>query len=437
MRIKLYSSAIMNSLITILFYMTILLMPYDAIRIMPSVYKPICLIPALFLFILLLPKIFNEKQNKIIIYLIVYVGLTLLFTLINDIFIFKSFFNFFNYFATMGLFFCSFLSLYYCFNYLSRTYDNNKYIFVFFKLVAIAYTLPMFICLIDVLTVYHILPSIFKELIMIVFGGNQYNRITGTSFESSWIVMHLLLASVAFLYMFSITKRKKYVLLLLIDIITFVAAFSLQGFAILFLGIFLFVILNRKKITKLVKTFVALGIIIGIIFLIVIQVVDSDVYYIQRLKHFSNFVQMFQSDLSTFVRVGYPIISIRMFFDYPIIGIGGENFGHYLGNYINSMFPWALNFYGTTDNEVYYTVMNNSGTPKMLFSKILCEFGIITFVFFVMFLLNSIKKRQGNNFTQMLLIFSLCFTLQFDSYCFVLLIIPLAFYSNLKTKNAK
>ena len=67
MEVKIYENATLNKIIYYLFLIAIFLIPYDALPVLPSLYKPISLFPLVAIFIILIPKIFmidlHGKKN--------------------------------------------------------------------------------------------------------------------------------------------------------------------------------------------------------------------------------------------------------------------------------------------------------------------------------------------------------------------------------------
>lgn len=430
---KIYRNILLNLVIKLLFISTLLLMPYDAIRIMPTIYKPICLIPACLLFLILVPKILACRLDKASILLIVFCIFSFVSTFINDMF--NSFYNFMDYFFSVTLLFCSFFSINYIFKNMKKKMSTDDYKFFFYKVIAVAYILPTIIGVIDVLAVYGFFPFYIKKTICLIFGGNQLDRVTGVSFESSWLMCHLIISFCVYLYMYKMTRLKKYFIFLMCNIFVFFAALSLQGFMFIIIGVILYLLFNIRKVSK--NTFIIIFIfgIACLVTLLIINQIDSDVYYIVRIKQFVSISQLFRTDLSTFVRTGYPLISIIMFIRNPILGIGGSNFGMHLGSYIDEFFPWALYFYGDSNNEVFYTVMSNSGNPKCFYTRVFCEFGFIAGVSIVLFLICIFRNKKVDKISSFYTIFILTFLLQFDSLCYALLILYAAFYNNIEKKQ--
>lgn len=444
MKIEIYKSPLLNKLIYMLFYIFIFTIPYDAIRIIPSVYKPVSIIPGVLLFILLIPKFFLYKipsglyklKNDTNIIVLILFMFTIISTLVNDIFIFeKHFINFSNYFITMTLFLVIFLSLNMIFKEIARNHKND-YVFRIFRLFSKAYILPLIIGLIEILSIYGVLPYFFKNFVNLIFGGNQPNRVNGSSFEASWFAMHLIFAFCSMLYMVKKSKSLKYKAFLILSIVEFMVCFSLNGFIVLILASIIFLLPYVFKNINYIIALISL-----IIFLILgfnfIKTIDTNVYFITRIQNFTSFIDLFHTDLSTFVRVGYPIIGILMFKDHFLFGVGGDNYGYYLGGYIEEHFPFALNFYGSNANEVYETVMQNSGNPKCLYIRYFCEFGLVSGVVFIYLIYKCFFNKKDDN--RILIFMKYCIlgmALQFDSFCYILLIVFMSFYNNLNQKNS-
>ena len=219
MEVKIYKDPTLNKIIYYLFLVAIFLIPYDALPVLPSLYKPISLFPLLGIFILLIPKIFviNLHGKKNLFYFYVFFVIAIIQGLLIAS-IKNSFSLFFDFFITLSIAFVVITSLYIV---LSESIFENKLEW-FAKKIAIAYYLPVVITVIDILSVYHVLPDGISDTIHSIFGGQQHGRVNGVTFEASWLSMHLFFSSFAYFYLFKhYISRKRHLVFFCIEIVIF------------------------------------------------------------------------------------------------------------------------------------------------------------------------------------------------------------------------
>ena len=430
-----YQSGLVKDATKFLFYLLIALLPYDAFNLLPSTYRPISLFPLTALFFLVLPKLIKSKIDSPTKFL----GIFFLCSIIYSILIYTihslNYSLFFDFLTTTTIGVILFLTANIIFKQLKIEKVKN-YKGVFANMIAKTYIFPIIVAGIDMLSVYSILPISVSEGIHIFFGGFQYGRICGVTYEASWLSMHLIFAGMSYIYLIYLGRKKLWIkFLLLLDVLILLASVSFQGYIYIIL-IILFCLFQTLRKQRIGHAIIFLSITISIVLIItsVLSNIDSDLYFISRFKNLS-LGNLLHSDLSAFVRVINPICAILMFFNNFGFGVGGGAYPIYYGDYINRYFDWGLLFYNG-QNEIVQTILTTSASAKCLWARLVGEFGLISFLYFF-FIITVISRRKTDRVMHIWLFAMLVLMLQFDSMCYFPLIIFLAFYNNLEKRTKR
>lgn len=414
MKLNIYKSVGINNIIKFLFILSIFLIPYDAFKVLPSLYRPISIFPIILIFILCIPAIFKSKFSRYIIlffcFYIISVFLGCFFSYINN-----SFYLFFDYFITITLALVVILSLYIVLSN-SHFYDFKKW---FAIKVSNAYKIPILISLLDALSLYGVLPIEISRYIHLIFGGAQDLRICGFTYEASWLSMHLLFAFFSYAYLIKNNiKKLSNKLYLLLDFVIFVLLFSMQGYIIALIVIFIGWLLSLNNGITLRKCIVPIIVIgVSVLFIVFTSNINSDLYFISRLKNLS-LNHLLHNDASAYVRILNPTIGFLMGLEHPF-GVGGGNYALFYGEYVTRYYPWGLSFYNG-DNEIVWFIERMNGNAKCLYSKLFSETGIISILYFL-FLFKANCYRE-DKFFGLWDICVLVMVLQFDSVFYLPLI---------------
>ena len=391
MEVKIYENATLNKIIYYLFLIAIFLIPYDALPVLPSLYKPISLFPLVAIFIILIPKIFmidlHGKKNLFYFY-----GFYII-SVVEGVLIASSKHSmslFFDFFVTLSIALVLITTLYIL---LTESNFENK-IEWFAKKIAIAYYFPVIVALLDFLSVYRVLPGGISETIHSIFGGQQHARVNGVTFEASWLSMHLFFSSFSYFYLIKNNiYRIRNLVFLIIEVIIFCLLFSMQGYMIaIIFGAFLWLRWILKDITfkKLIIPISLLSIII--IGLAVIKNIKTDIYFIARLQNLS-LDYLLHSDASGYIRILNPTMGLLMGVHHPL-GIGGGNYAIYYEEYVMKYFPWGVDFFGG-NNEIVDYINNVSAGAKCLYAELIAENGIFSILYFIfLYKCICIKKNE-------------------------------------------
>lgn len=292
--------------------------------------------------------------------------------------------------------------------------------------------------LLELLSMYGVIPYAVKSSIGAWFSGLVNDRFQLTTQEASWAA-RVLIFSISILYYAYVKENKLFTLFfILINATLLIMSFSLDGFIIIFLYIFAYFIFIKKvslaSVCKLFLATITLGYSVYFVFLLLIGD-GSNVYYLARMNDIANIDFSAESisiiDGSTFIRVFYPLIALKTFFDHPL-GVGSGNFPLFFNYYLVRDYSFAP---GIID-EVAVNFSMVSGTPKSLYARIFAEHGIISGGFFFLFIVWHIKKAfkclalmktPETSLNASLLLLALLSIIQFGSFAYVYLWFSLAY----------
>lgn len=425
MKLIVYKNELLNHIIKILLYLLIFLLPYDSIKYMSTSYRPLSLFPLIALFVLLIPKIikikfYREKKYYLVFYFFSCASSFFLCIIRN----YKISFAF-DFFITNTLGFLLFFIL----DILFKSYSGGRFTLKIVCLISYAYLVPVFITLLDMLSIYGLLPSNVSSSIHMLFGGGQSVRICGTTGEASWVCIHMLFALFSYYYLYSM-KIKKYrnLFMMLLCLIIVIFSFSMLGY----IAIVLFLcVIWLKSITKRITfknvALLILALIFGIVFINIVSNLEYDIYFIVRFKNLS-LKHLIHTDASVFTRLINPTVAIIMGFKNPFLGIGGGLFPIYYGEYIRAYFSFGLDIYGGV-SEITTGIYELTANAKCLYARIIAENGLIS-IFYFMFLYVIYKKSKSDKIVNLWLVMLLILMLQFDSLCYFPFVFLLAFANN-------
>lgn len=413
----------------ILLIVGIMLIPYDALRVMPSEYRPIAIFPLLlallFCFANRNNRLFTKCRVLLLIFTLYAVSTTCLIAINTDLSIDRVP----SFILTLGIglfLFFTFGTL--LLNEIKKRGVNGFFDWMFTWL-SRAYVIPVFVGIIEMLSLMGVLPYSLGATLSHLFGSDQQGRLTMTSYEASWAAFHLLIAIFAFYYRSKLTCSVFPRLFLIASICLFLYSQSMQGFLVAIASLLIYIVwLSYKKgnLLILIKWLLVMAIFIvaAVVLLKTIYLNgDHDTYYTRRLLGFNGIDSLIRSDASSFVRIVYPFICLQMFSNHLVFGIGGGMFSAYLPSYIYYYYPWAAVF-GEIAQELAGTLVPSA---VCLYTRVLAEHGVIGGVIFISFLINALKgfKYLGDpscwrlRLAAFFLITIICMPLQFASYAFL------------------
>ncbi len=375
--------------------MGLFLLPYDALPVMPTHYRPISVyFFALSLFLYILgdcnAKLVVDKNMRRLFGFCLYsipVGI------ITSIFFHNPFGNVIDHYAAfvMGLLAYVCVSLY-----LYRSTTSNTIIDTVTDILALAYTIPVIICVIEVFAIYTPFPISIKIALNNLFGGWQSGRICGSSSETSWMALHLL--SIMPIYYYRGFYKNEYArkALFFMTVLSFCFCFSLKGYILLAIAGIVYYILqsaNKKQLAVAICKLVILVVIFRLAWLLIAYVASQmeGSYFTARILNFSTSLSwrdMLFLDGSVFIRTGFPLIALQIFFDHPLFGTGAGSFAYMMKDYLLKNFPEALNY-----NEVWYYISTGTSANTTIYAKLFSEFGLFGAFLYLRFYISAATEK--------------------------------------------
>jgi len=417
----------------------LLLLPYDALPVMPTHYRPISVYFFSFAFVLFF---FLEKKMQIVFdniskWLIYFFAYSIPAGIATSLYYGNPLANVTDHFAgfLMGLF--TYLSLTFFFLHyesVEKTIDQVT------DILSYAYTIPIIACVLEMLAIYTPFPISIKQVLNSFFGGWQSGRICGSSSETSWMALHLLTITPVLYYRgFCIRERNRKILFVCATT-TFLACASLSGFLILAIACIIFYLYQSaiKKnlaaaVLKLVFLVASLWGASNLLVYAASQMESS--YFTVRIQNFSTALsldEMLFLDGSVFVRVGFPLIALQIFFDHPFFGTGAGSFAFMFRDYLLTNFHEALNY-----EEVLLYLKTGTMANTTIYAKVFSEFGLIGAFLFLRFYFSSIINASIPQNSVFLFWGALFLALPFQqgSYAYLPMWVGLALFSTLYLKD--
>jgi len=285
----------------------------------------------------------------------------------------------------------------------------------------------------EVVALYTGIGGVFRDALALALSGNAGSRVQLFTSEASWASLYLVFAF-PLLSRMSWIYRGMWVLL-------FAATFSLYGFATLVIGLIGYRLLMGRSVTKTIIQVVVIGagtlLVVYAVKLVVANLASSGdlPYYLTRIIKLDEASTVETSlleslDGSVFVRIMYPVYAILVSLSYPL-GMGAALYPYGF----NEAMSWLpLNHVAYSNFEIMGDISSISADPRNLYVSIYVMGGLVGLAYLI-FMLNrvyrdfSLIKRFGSPterlvVLQLILMGAAC--LQFGSFAFVLLWIPLA-----------
>ena len=406
-----------------IFLLAIFLIPYDAIpHIMPSIYRPITAYAYVVLMIFMI-----LVQKKIMINTIV-----LKFTFF---FIFACIYGCFRYIFRYGEIsepikeiFPILIGYSICIGtyWILQTYVNKHEPEDVYKLliekIGFFFILPLIIALLDMCVVYLGFPHVIKRIIQTLFGGFQETRVTGFTYEASWLAKHMLFILPVYFYMVKVTDKSIYKLFFILSLIIFLATLSLKGFMLLIIAIILFLIIksywDNSFISLIKRSIIGLTLIILLlrVFNLLVNFLAPNTYMAYRLENVQSLQEFILSGGSNFIRIGSMEVNLIQFLQSNLFGFGLGSGTKEFSVIISQYFPQALTF---KEVSAYVSFRNFPGGP--IFTRIFSELGIVGAFLFYSSIISCLKmtKKIKNMRYSGIILFWVCSMLSMgiqDSY---------------------
>ena len=369
-------------------FIGLILIPFMSLPVMPSDYRPISVFFFLPIGMLLMMQYFaNFRVQKDIFVLLLF----FIFSVFHSIILVGDVTLSIRALIPLFIGLISYVAIKFYIQKHGIDYLFSKYLYLFYLIAILG--------IVEILSIYGILPYIFKQLIGEIFSTKVSSRIQLITMEGSWAAKIIIFSIPIYLYNYFKNGyfHKSFFILMIIFLLTF----SLEGFAIILFALSVYVmykfipiiakILSFKYNIKyyLYLTIFAIGSFIIIQFVLSTQ----SGYSISRIYKFldaDSFITILGLDGSTFIRIIYPYIGFLIFLNHPFgVGLGGyaEIFNHYI-----NMIPIDYSNFG----EVMDDIATVSADPKNLYSKLLSETGIIGLLLFLFFIFLQFKYLRFN-----------------------------------------
>ena len=155
-----------------------------------------------------------------------------------------------------------------------------------------------------------------------------------------------------------------------------------------------------------------------------VMVLLSSISGLRQIERFRTYVEtrniidFLKYSSSETVRIGFPIAGIMEIVESPVVGVGGGNSRFYLARYLYALMPWATSMIEVTG---YLDQPSSFSTPRNLFARIVGEqglFGVVLFGSFVMAIWKLRRRFVGVDARLFIRVFitTLLINLQFDSW---------------------
>ena len=434
------SRRISSKLVSIFFGLAILCLPYDAVRYLPSNYRPLALVPLALVAFFCIKEMARVRLGGAAGFLAAFSGFAFVVTFVNQK-IFGVAGSWLDCLATIAIGLFVFVVCFCCFKLIYAGKDYHGYLLWFADLVSKAFVIPIVVGLIQVACMYHLLPNVVASSLASVFGTVQVGRIAMTSSEASWAACLMVFAAPLIYISYMNSKRATDLFEFVALLILFVLNASAQGLATLGVGLVIFAFLlsyARGNLFELLKKAIPIAILVVLMLAVLpllVQVVPVPSYVRARFINLTSIAQLIHGDGSSFIRICHPILSLKMWTDSPIFGFGGGSFTVLYPDYLANSFPWAID--GRFSEVLTYYRGLAEPSPLNLYARILCEFGLIGFLLYAGFLLMCLTRvkrfiQLGRNEQIPLFMWVgilLAIPIQFQSYCYVPVLMGLAFVS--------
>ncbi|MFB5166679.1 O-antigen ligase family protein [Parageobacillus toebii] len=294
--------------------------------------------------------------------------------------------------------------------------ENNKNVKIFQRILLLSLFWPL---LIGILQLINQMTRNFQFVNNVtgLFTENVYEgRIQLLSGEPSWAMLHILTIGFILIRLYVLKRSKVVLLTIFIMGLLYIFSFSLYGYLVLLISIFLFFVIGRKINLKVILVASFLLITIAVLLPSIINIFGLDNYSVNRFDKFSDlasFKEIVYVDGSFFVRIVFPIIGFLEFLSNPIFGLGGGLSYLEFSKFLLLYFPDGVHF-----PEVYYNLYIDKTifTPRNLFSKVLAEEGLIGGTLFIGFLYMVYKESKQSKLALFAFVLSLSIFMNFDSY---------------------
>jgi hypothetical protein len=406
-----------------LFLIIVLLLPFDHFIYAPGGYlKQLAIYPIFFYFFYYLREMKIGKAQIVI----------LLLTLFNSI-LFSLIKNDFSQSTKIIFVVVVFNIIFMLFNHAKKTINLDTFI----KYIVWSSIIPIIFGLYQIQSIFTGFQLSFINDFIGFISGNISNNIGRLSyFQSEPAYAGIYLNIVLFLSFINFPSPNRYLKLIYSSIILLMIIFtgSVFSYFIFLFGVLGYLLCYRKHVLKYILIIFTVFLFTGVSFFN--QIIDG--YAMSKLNSLSSifsdneFLDIVSLDQSIFIRIMQPIMGLEIALNSYFLPLGIENSYFFYPDLYLEYSAYLPN--STTQIE---PIINREirTSPNNLFVKILIEFGIIGFVYFIVFWIKMMKKT----FSTYSLIFPMfcvltAVILQIDSYIYFTSLLTFLFIIN-ETKN--
>ena len=422
-----------------LLVLSVVLLPYEAIKLLPSAYRPISLIPIAFLFMFALGSIGKGAARSSQLKLLLFVLYALAASLVS--YALSPYAELGDFLITLAAGFISFVGLSSALSKKACGTSVDEHVLWFAKLLGKAFYIPLAVGVMEAFSLAGVLPTSVNEFLIGIFGGNQSSRLCITTYEASWASMQMLYIAPVYAFLFYRTRRKTYAVAFATSILLLLFTNSMQGAICGILGLLFFPFLysySKGDLLQLAKKglpVIVVAVVVAGLFLAFILAAPGSSYYRSRVLGFVGLDQLIQSDASSFIRICYPLFCLALLRFSPLIGTGGGSFPDYLSGLIERYTPWAAS--GAMPEVTRQLTGGQSISAMCFYTRIIGELGVIGFVIFAVFLksvlvkLKTVSSLRGGALIVLWVSMTLCLLFQFQSFAYLPFWLMLALLSSL------
>ena len=206
---------------------------------------------------------------------------------------------------------------------------------------------------------------------------------TLTNSEASYASQHMVFAIFVYAYLYKVFHLKKWMYCTIVAAMLLLFTVSTKGYLLIILSVAFYGVFSsiaKGNFQKMVLKSIAVLFVLALICFAMYQVLllDPGTYFAKRVLEFKSISETIESDSSAFVRLGLPMIALKMFLHNPLLGLGAGGCHVFTLEYIQRFMPFAMNL-----NDVLYMRKTGNAMSSAIIFQVLANFGVYGFVLFI------------------------------------------------------
>lgn len=397
-----YNRSIINTIIFILFAISMLLLTYDKLPFLNyASYSPSSIFTFFTAFFLILLVGYELKSYDK--WIILFIIISVLHSIIAGL-IFDDLNSSIQHIVTLLIGFSVFVVTRFSFE---RKKENLTYE----RILVISMIIPLFLGYLQLLNQLGLNLNFVNEITSLFAALVYEGRVQMGSSEPSWAVIHLLVIGTILI---STAKKRFQKLIVFLMAILFILSFSGLGYGVLIFSLILFGLITNKYRGRVIALLISAAIVVFLVIPFIIDYFNVQGYFIARFDPRYLFSEKFlMTDQSGFVRIVFPLLGLIQFVNFPF-GYGGGFFYTHFTEYLMQYFPYGYRF----PEVVNYLYHPEIATSRNLFTKMLAEEGFYNFIIFIFFLIGIFRKVTGS-YAKYIFCLAIALLINFDSYAFI------------------